>query len=170
MANYDPSITENEEETETKDNPTPFQQLRKHARDLEKSLKAREDELDELRKFRAESETRQKNELLKAAFEQVGLTAKQAELFSAARPDAEPTVEAVRTFAQEYGFIDAPEAEEKDDDKSADEGSFAPTPQAGVPPHKARMSSDQFWELHKKNPVAAMKAAQEGRVDFKTTL
>ena len=166
MPDFAPDLYEEEEDNNPSQQTGPFQQLRKHARALEKELKTREKELEELKSFKAEVENRQKRELLERSFEQVGLNVKHAELFAAVRPDAEPTVEAVRAFAVEYGFISAP----ADDEEESESDGFSPTPPSGVPAHKKRLTSEEFDSLYKSNPLEAMKAAEEGRVDFQKTL
>lgn len=163
MPSYDPFIED--EETDTpRANSAPFKQLRDHAKKLEKELKDRDKELDELREFKASQELRVKRELLRQSFSTVGLNEKHAELFEAARPDVEPTPEAVKAFAVEYGFLDAASDPAAEEDES--EGSFGPTPPSGVPASQRRFTNLEFEELYKSNPVEAIKAAEEGRVDF----
>lgn len=169
MPSYDlPDPYDDVDEGDQRPTSAPFKQLRDHAKKLEKEIKDRDRELEALRSFKAESEARAKRELLEQSFKQVGLSTKQAELFLAARPDAEPTPEAVKSFAVEYGFIDAGPA--PDDEGEGSEGSFAPTPPSGVPASKKRYSSEEWDVLYKQNPVEAMAAANEGRVDFQTKL
>lgn len=160
----DPYEDNEGEGTRSKDS-APFKQLRDHAKKLEREIKDRDKELEELRSFRAEAERRAKQELLRQAIAAVGLNEKHAELFTAARPDQEPTPDAVKAFAVEYGFIAG-----EDTDEDEESGSFGPTPPSGVPAHKKRYSSEEFDELYRSNPVEAIKAAEEGRVDFQTTL
>lgn len=164
---YEPDPYEEIDEGEQRPQSAPFKQLRDHAKKLEKELKERDKLIEELASFKAEAENRAKRELLRQSFQQVGLNEKHAELFEAARPDVEPTPEAVKSFAVEYGFISAPGS---DEEKGEDTGSFAPTPPSGVPAHKQRLSSEEFDQLYKVNPIEAMQAATEGRVDFQKTL
>ncbi|HSE44950.1 MAG TPA: hypothetical protein VLA89_06440 [Gemmatimonadales bacterium] len=168
MPSYEPSDPFDDiDEGDQRSTSAPFKQLRDHAKKLEKELKDRDKELESLRDFKAQSEARARRDLLEASASKVGITQKQAELFQAVRPDEEPTPEAVKTFAIEYGFVDAGPA--ADEGEGAD-GSFAPTPPAGIPASKKRYSSEEFDQLLKVNPVEAMAAATEGRVDFQTKL
>lgn len=169
MPSYEPDLDleDEDEATPRSQQSAPFKQLRDHARKLEKEIKDRDKELEALRQFRAEAERRTKQELLRQAVSAVGLNEKHAELFSAARPDVEPTPEAVRAFAVEYGFISGPSG---DDEDESDQGSFKPAPPSGVPASKKRYTSEEFDALYKTNPVEAIKAAEEGRVDFQTKL
>lgn len=166
MPSYEPDPYEDNEGDGARSRDSgPFKQLRDHAKKLEKEIKDRDKELEDLRSFKADAERRAKQELLRQAISAVGLNEKHAELFSAARPDQEPTPEAVKAFAVEYGFISGPAADE--DEES---GSFGPTPPSGVPAHKQRYTSEEFDQLYKTNPMEALRAAEEGRVDFQTTL
>lgn len=167
MPSYEPDpFEDNEGEATPRNDSGPMKQLRDHAKSLEKNLRTQEKELEELRSFKAEAERRAKQELLRQAVSAVGLNEKHAELFSAARPDVEPTPEAVKAFAVEYGFIAGPDRAEEDER----EGSFQPTPPSGVPAHKKRYTNVEWDDLYKSNPVEAIKAAEEGRVDFQKTL
>lgn len=159
-------LEDNEGEESRSRDSAPIKQLRDHAKKLERELKTRDKEVEELRAFKADAERRAKQELLRQAISAVGLNEKHAELFTAARPDQEPTPEAVKAFAVEYGFIANPGS----DDEGEESGSFGPTPPSGVPAHKKRYTSEEFDELYKSNPVEAIQAAEEGRVDFQTTL
>lgn len=169
MPSYDstPDPFDDVDEGEQRPNSAPFKQLRDHAKKLEKELKAKDSELETLREFKSQAEARARRELLERSASKVGITEKQAELFMAVRPDEEPTPEAVKTFAIEYGFVEAGPAA---DEGEGSDGSFAPTPPSGVPASKKRYTSDEWDVLYKSNPVEAMQAANEGRVDFQTKL
>lgn len=164
MPDYDPDlIGEGNEEDIDSQRSGPFRQLRDYAKKLEKELKAIQKEAEELRQFKAQREAEERKAAIAAALKEVGLPEKHVELFQAVRPDAEPTVDAVRKFAEEYGLVQPSE-------KTESGSSFSPAPPSGVPAGSKRYSSDEWWELYRSNPAEALKAAAEGRVEFQTKL
>lgn len=163
MPEYDPDLIEVGEEDSDPQKSSPFRQLRDYAKKLEKELKAAQKEAEELRQFKAQREAEERKTAIIGALREIGLPEKHVELFQAVRPDVEPTVDAVRSFAEEYGLV-RPSA-------TTESGSgFSPAPPSGVPAGSKRYSSDEWWELYRSNPAEAMKAAAEGRVEFETKL
>jgi TolA-binding protein len=160
----DPIEDDDDNTTSRGDNPS-FQELRKHARQLEKQLKEYQKEVDELRSFRAAAEAQER--LAKA--QALGLKEGQAKYFLKAH-DGEVTPEAVQQFLREIGA--APPAEETtpvaETDATTPEftiPSFSPVSLGGTPPAKARLTYEQYQKLLREDPQAAFKAVAERRVD-----
>jgi hypothetical protein len=124
------------------------------------------------------------------AFKEVGLTPKHAELYLAANPEGDATVDSVQAFADEYGLSapaapvtpappgmpedGAPPAVERTlgqgpvaspaDESLAGISGAAGTPQATVATAlPSQMSKSDFTDLLKSNPQAAAQAYAEGR-------
>lgn len=108
-------------------------------------------------------------------FERNGLTAKHADLFLAANPEAEVTPDAITSFAEEYGLVPAgdPDGSSSDDGGSA---SDEPTETAGLaglgraaggtsgaaPAAQPKLSREEFDKLLETDPAAAAKAYVDG--------
>lgn len=146
-------------ETGSGQETNPFKELRAHAKKLEKDLKARDAELEELRSFRQQYQAEQREKAAAAEFEKLGLTAKQAKLYAKLNPDEDITEQAVVSFARDYGFI----AEETPDPKN--EADFKPVAIAGASPVKGTVSYEEYQAMLKTNPQAALQAVADGRVD-----
>lgn len=160
MPEFDPDLIDEEHEDEGDSQKSgPFRRLRDHAKKLEKELRALQKEAEELRQFKAQREAEERRAAIREALKELGLPEKHVDLFQAVRPDAEPTVDAVRRFAEEYSLIQPSATTESG-------SSFSPTPPSGVPAGSKRYSSDEWWELYRSNPAEAMRAAAEGRVEF----
>jgi hypothetical protein len=166
MPEFDPSPFD-DEEMGNEDKSSSFRQLREYAKKLEKELKSLQKEAEELRQFRAEQEKAQRKSQLAASFKELGLSEKHAELFLLAKPDTEPNVEEVKRFALEYGLL---RGDSKPEEENKSTGAFAPLPPSGEPAGSKRYTSEEFWALYQENPNEALRAASEGRVDFKTSL
>lgn len=149
----------------------PMKDLRNHAKALEKQVKALEKENGELVKFREEVETAKKHEALGETFNDLGLTAKQAELFFKTRDDeTEINPEDIKLWALDYGLISNEEEEQGEPDPLSTPR-FTPIPKtAGGPPSSRVLTSDEWNELLQSNPEEAMAVAQEGRVQFADSL
>jgi septal ring factor EnvC (AmiA/AmiB activator) len=141
-----------------------FKQLRAHARKLEKDLKDRDKELEDLRTFRQNLEKEQREGNAKSKFKALGLAEKQADLFLTKNPEGDVTDDAVRTFAVEYGLITPSE------DGSDDQSGFTPAPADGSPAGSKQLTNEEFWTLYGENPSAALEAAKKGRVSFDSKL
>ena len=103
-------------------------------------------------------------------FEKAGLTAKHADLFLKANPDAEVTAEAAQTFAEEYGLVAQeapPSTEERKPDPNTGLSAFGEASgsgtSGGAPPAQPVMSQGDFETLLATNPQEAAKAYVEGR-------
>jgi hypothetical protein len=154
---------ESEEQQPTAEESKPFTELRKHARKLEKALKERETELDELRRFRQEREQREREQAIATTFEQVGLNPKHARLFAALNPNVEPTTEVVAQFAQEHDLVTG-DAKVPEPQPAA---AFAPTlPSGGAAPTVVITDPAEAAALAASDPArfAAMKATGQIRL------
>lgn len=148
------------------ENSSTIKSIRDHAKNLERQLKAQERELETLRKMRDQYEADARRAKAQAAFAEVGLSEKHATLFAALNPDAEPDVEAVKAFAEEYGLAPAPASTDGDDKVvSHEDPGFSPVA-SGTPTDKRRYSSEEWWALQRENPAAALLAVKENRVDL----
>lgn len=160
---YDPDLSLEDDEQDPTDQSSPFRQLRDHSKKLEKELRQRDKELEELRTFKADFEASQKKQSVSKTFGELGLTEKHAELFLKANPEAEVTAEVVQKFAEEYGLVEAKEQEE--------DSGFSPLAATdGVPASKEPMKASEFWALYSENPHAALEQAKKGRVKFDSNL
>jgi peptidoglycan/xylan/chitin deacetylase (PgdA/CDA1 family) len=164
MADYNSPLEdedEGEEETSSKTNP-----LRAHIRKLEKELKAATGELETLRTFKTEYDSKLKATTAETVFKDLGLTEKQAALFMKVNPDTDPSPASAKAFAEEYGFTVT-----ENDESTEEEGSFTPTPTtSGVPAPGKIWESDEWYKLYDSNPQEAMKLAAQGRVKLATAL
>lgn len=138
---------------------------RAHIKQLEKEIKAaRKDaaEVEELRAFRAQYEQTQKTSQAKAVFTELGLPDKAADLFVKVNAETDPTPEAVREFAETYGFLQPRPAEEEDEAPQA-VPVFVPTV-GGTPPTPKQYSAEEIRRIGVKNPAEALRliAAQKG--------
>ncbi len=150
---------------------TSFQELRAHARQLEKAQKAAAKELEELRSFKVQAEAADK--LNKAR--SLGLTETQAKTFIKVT-EGEVTPEAVQGFRAELGLA-APETEGTsvgEDNPGAyptptlnvpSMAGFSPLSAGGTSPVRNILTYEQYQVLLVKDPAAAMKAVAEKRVD-----
>jgi len=147
--------TDDDEATE-EPRKDPFKELRAHAKRLEKELKAREAELEELKRFKAEQEARAFREQVARTFEQLGLPGNYAELYPEGR---EATQEAVSEFARKYGWL------KEEPTAPVQSGGFQPVSLGGVSPVNARLTYEQYEELLRTDPAEAIRAVAENRVD-----
>lgn len=139
----------------------PFNELRKQNRDLKKSVKTYESELEELRKFRQEYEASQRTAAASKVFSDLGLSEKSAKLFVKLNPDTDPTPEAVRAFGLDYGLLAEGEVKEE---KPVEP--FRPISVTGSNPTRGgQIKYEEYQTLLRENPTAAMQAVAEGRVE-----
>jgi len=145
--------------------PNPVRDARLAKRRAEKKVKDLEAELTELREWRKEQETTARKSAAANAFEAVGLTAKQAELFPA---DQEITAENVKAFALEYFNLAPADEEELAPVETAER--FVPVTVAGSAPARGQLTNAQYEGLVAQGKVEeAAKALREGRVADKPT-
>lgn len=149
------------------DNQT-IKSIRDHAKSLERQLKQQERELENLRNLRDTYEQEARRAKAAAVFAQAGLSEKHAALFAAVNPDVEPDEDAVKSFAEEYGLA-VKAAEEAEEKLQTDEPGFSPIA-SGTPGEKKKYSSQEWWDLQRENPAAALLAIRENRVDLATSL
>jgi len=145
-----------------------FQALRKHARDLEKAQTAATKELEELRAYKAEVATREREAAVSKVFGEVGLDAKQAKLYQRLNADVTPdqvTKEAVAAFAAEYGLVTS-EGEEVLAPEDGSEG-MTPIVNSGGPIAKSKQLTPAEWlKIMKTDPVTARDLFNKKRVDM----
>lgn len=150
------------EEEETPEEPeSNFKQLRTHANKLEKSLKARETELEELRAFKTEVDQTKRTAEVAKVFTDLGLTTPAAtKLWNLEHPEDTPSPATVQSWAVENGFAVSEDAPIQDT-------GFTPTQTPeGIPPGAKRLSRQEWQQLANDDPMAAQLAFQKGRVDL----
>jgi hypothetical protein len=146
----DPSLGDNEN----------FRQLREHAKELEKEMKAAKKDLadlNDLRAYKAEQEAAKRTSALGNTFKDLGLPAQQAALYP---PDAEATPEAIRAFAEQYGLL----APQEGSPETPVETGFAPVPPVGETIGAKVYTQEEWLALSATNPNAAMQILNEGRL------
>lgn len=151
------------EDEEVVGDTNPMKQLRAHARKLERDLKAGSTELEELRKYRTDSELRIREQEAGKVFAELGLSEKQAKLFLKTNPDTEVTKDSIKEFAVEYG-LGIQQSEEDDAVDSQTSDTFVPVTSGGTPVRNV-LNREQFESLKRTDMAAAVKAVQEGRVE-----
>lgn len=158
---------EEEEQEEVEDQSSgPMKSLRNHAKKLERQLKALTTENEELKAFKSAAETETLKNTTASIFKELGLTDKQAELYTKVNPDVLATPELAKAFATEYGW-QLPEVEESEEE--GESAPFAPLPTSGAPaPTGQIMDSDKWFDLYKTNPAEAIRIANKGRVSLLT--
>lgn len=160
LINLDDLDLDSDVDNDGGDKPNPVKDLRAKLKRLDKEHKAAVAELEELRKFKTETETASQRATVAQQFSSLGLPDAYAELYPG---DAEATPEAIKGFALKYGWIQ-PEAEESDaEDQTAP--TFSPVQIQGTSPVKGEMTEADLDKLVASgNLVAAAKAISEGRV------
>lgn len=149
-----------EEEAPVVEDSNPMKQLRRHANKLEKDLKARDTELEDLRKFRDEFNNKARTEKVSAVFTELGLNPVHSRFWQLENPEAEPDAAGISKWAVENGFAQATE------ETPVAEG-FTPTTSPDATPLGSKRLSRQEWqELAATDPAAAQTAFQKGRVDL----
>jgi len=150
-----------EEEPEPQADSNPVKQLRTHADKLEKQLKARDKELEELRSFRDEFNNKQRTEKVGSVFEELGLNPVHAKFWQLENPEAEPDATTVGKWAIENGFAQATEESEVKETTG-----FTPTltPEGSAPRGK-RYTLDEWLNLSVSDPDEGARVLAQGRVD-----
>lgn len=170
MSDDDPFDTDDPVEPKDEEATSVVRSQRAHIKQLEKELKTlRKDtqEVEELRQFKAQYEQTQKATQARTVFTEVGLPDKLADLFVKVNAEADPTPEAVRAFAEDYGL--APQ-------QSADPAPAAPavqpfTPTVGGTPPSGLISRDEFDAMMRdpSQRPRALQLAQQGRVQLRNS-
>lgn len=155
-------------------------QMRERINELEKQLKAAQDEA-------AKANSRARLFEAKDVFREQGYNPIHAELFVQGQPEGDITPESVDAFAQKYGL--APTGEGEGSQSSGTEGEdseredSAPPSDTGLssfgragsgsgdggsaPATTEKLTHEEWKELHQKDPARARKAVADGRVEFK---
>lgn len=155
-----------------------FKQLRDYARKIEKELKARDKEVEALRQFKSEADSRAKAETLKSA----GLSDKHASLFLRVNPETDITPELVQAFVSEYEIpvasqsaqepneVETPAVpqdgqiiELKPETQSPRPG-FSPTPNADSPIGSVITELEAAEKLSVENPAEYLRLRDAGRI------
>ena len=146
-------------DTSTPGENSTIKELRSAYRRAERSRKANETELAELRQFKQEYDGKVRTETVSKLFEEAQLNPAHAKLFLALNPDVEPTAEAVKAFASENQL-------------TTTTGEEVPPPADGFeppsgfnPPQVQRYTQEQFRDLQRNNPEAARRALEKGLVE-----
>jgi hypothetical protein len=114
-------------------------------------------ELEDLRTYKAETETAKREEAIAAAFSEAGLSTKAAKLYAALNPEGEATAESVSAFASEYGI--GPEAVKPT--------GFTPTViPGGRTPAAKTYTRKEMEDIARVNPARARALADSGRVKW----
>ncbi len=148
-----------EEEAPQEQDSNPVKQLRTHADKLEKQLKARDKELEELRTFRDEFNNKQRTEKVSSVFTELGLNPTHAKFWQLENPEAEPDATTVGKWAVDNGFAQATE-------DAVETPSFTPTtiPETTAPGGK-RFTLDEWLNISVTNPAEGERILKQGRVD-----
>jgi hypothetical protein len=133
-----------------------FRQLRDHAKTLERQNKAAAKELEELRKFRADFEARERQSKVRRLFNELNVRDGYAKWFPA---DVEPTAEAVAGWIRENADLVGLEVSQEVEQAET----FSPV-SIGIPP-STRLTHAQYKDLLNSDPARAIQAVNEGRVD-----
>jgi hypothetical protein len=157
----------------------------------EETIPQMREQIDELTKqLKSERNTNTQlateNRVLAArdVFRERGYSPKAGELFAAANPEGDITVESVDTFAQEFGF-GALDSGAENQEENADEGSEANEPAPGNPDlslmgrsgsgvgeggaggsSSEPMTRQEWQELYARDPQTARAAVASGRVQI----
>jgi hypothetical protein len=113
---------------------------------IEKDYGKAQRELDGFRAKERESQ-------LKLAAKEVGLADRHLDLFSKVMPDATPSVDSLKAFAEEYSLLPA---NQETAVTEVQEQVVEPVIQ-GAPPGQAEMSREEFDALVRRNPGEAFK-------------
>lgn len=155
---YDDDLDlEDPENQETKD---PIKELRAQARRLAKELKEAKAANEDLAKFKTEYESNEKAKVAAKIFTDLGLPEAQAKAFIRLNPDAEATADAVKVYAREYGLVTA----DAEVEEEVVETTFRPISTGGTSTVKGTMKHEEYEDLMRTNPQAALQAVAENRV------
>ena len=148
-----------EDEAPQEQDSNPVKQLRTHADKLEKQLKARDKELEELRSFRDEFNNKQRTEKVSSVFTELGLNPTHAKFWQLENPETEPDATTVGKWAVDNGFAQATE-------EAVETGGFTPTTTPeGVAPSGKRYTLDEWLNISVTNPAEGERILKQGRVD-----
>ncbi len=160
MQDEDPFDFGVEEEPAQEQDSNPVKQLRTHADKLEKQLKARDKELEELRTFRDEFNNKQRTEKVSSVFTELGLNPTHAKFWQLENPEAEPDATTVGKWAVDNGFAQATEG-----DVEPTQGFTPTTTQEGIAPGGKRYTLDEWLNISVTNPAEGERILKQGRVD-----
>ena len=112
-------------------------------------------EVEELRTYKAESETAKREALIAEAFKEAGVSPKAARLYSALHPDGEPSTADIAAFSEEYGL------------QREKPTGYTPTLiQGGHTPVAKKYTRQEMEEIARDNPARARALAEAGRVQW----
>jgi hypothetical protein len=124
----------------------------------QRKLNKAEQELEELRAWRAEREGKDRTESIGTVFKELNLNPKHAKFYP---PDAEVTEDAVRAWAVTEEFLNVEEGGEP----ASDRGGFTPTVINESQALGSKQYSVQEWrEIAMRNPAEGQQLLQRGRV------
>lgn len=137
-----------------------IKQIRDHAKKLEKELAQTRKEADELKTWKAETESRSRTQVLSAA----GFNEKQAQAFLAM--NQEVSSEAIQSFKSEVlGQGEAPESASRNDTSSG----FGPTDTSGERSGTTAggyVTRQEFEQIMRQNPAKGDELVRSGKVLF----
>jgi len=160
-------LDEDEDETPVQPQKNPVAEQRKHIKELEKTLKEWEPELEELRRFKTEQTTAQREAVITETFTSLGLPTKASKFYKLENPDGEISKEAVAKWAVENEFATPDQFSSAE---PTDQG-FSPTTHGeGFVPGLKRYSRKEFEKLlstgNAADQIEANRAIEQGRVDL----
>lgn len=167
---------DDDEEEGEKPDSNPLRDARSQIRKLQKALKEANTKLEEHVDWRKAREEVDRKQSLGAILKQVGLRESHGELFVSLNPDVDPTLEAVKTFAEKYNLPTEEQSEEKEGESEekptqGSEGFFTPTSSLTTPslPSKKVWEPAEFQKLYEERPGDALQIMREGRVKWLST-
>lgn len=149
---------ESETDAQEPEKESNFKQLRSHANKLEKTLKQRDTELEELRAFKVEADKAQRTASVQKVFSDLNLPPAATKFWSLENPDSEPDATTVGRWAVENGFAQG---------EPVQDTGFTPTSTPeGIAPGAKRYSRQEWLEMTASDPAEAQRVFKEGRVDL----
>lgn len=158
-----------------KPDSNPLREARSQIRKLQKALKESEATRTELAEWRKAREAVDRKQQLGSILKQVGLREAHGELFASMNPDVEPTLDAIKQFAEKFNL---PMEERSDEEGKTEEeptqgteGFFTPMSSMTKPslPSKKIWEPQEFQKLYETNPGDALTIMREGRVKWVST-
>lgn len=149
----------------------PLRDARNQLKAERKSRRELQKQLEELKPLAEEFKARKQIEGALSVFKEIGLDERHAKAFTQLNPETEATEANVIEWAVGFGLVE--ESDDENDDTSTQEvetRGFAPTPTSGQPIGGKLLSREEWRDMQREDPQAAVRAFREGRVDTKHLL